>query len=351
MASNLTIHDIAREAGVSASTVSRVLSGHPNVSEKKREQVMCVVRKYDFQPNSIARGLQQQCSRTLGIIMPDADHPHYAEIFTAAYDQARAMGYALVSYCLHPGERVTDEFVNQLIERRLDGVILTGGCVEAKDFTDLPALLGKLQKYMPLVALSLPIPGVSCVHIYNDIALGMRLCVRHLNALGHTRIALLGEAQLDAAFRAMQERLNGFLSEMEALSLKPLTLHTDLHRPQNGEIAVLRLWDSLPEGERPTALICINDMMALGAIRQLSRMGLRVPEDVAVVGCDNQFFAAYALPSITTLDMHAAEHGRLAVKELVAQISSPVSAYHRVYEPTLIIRESCGCHLGRREIE
>lgn len=351
MASSLTIHDIAREAGVSASTVSRVLSDHPNVSQKTRDQVMRVVQKYDFQPNSIARGLQQQRSRTLGIIMPDADHPHYAELFTAAYDQARALGYSLVLYSLHPGERVTEDFINQLIERRLDGVLLTGGCVEVSHYPELATLLSKLQRYMPLVALCSPIPGVECVHIYNDIALGMRLCVRHLSSLGHVRIALLGEAQRAAAFRTMQQRLLGFMSEINALGLEPITLHTDLHRPQNGEMAILRLWDQLPEAKRPTALVCTNDLMALGAIRQLARMGLRVPEDVAVIGCDNQFFAAYTLPSITTIDMHTAEHGRLAVRELAAQVDSPGGTYHRVYEPSLIIRESCGCQLGRRDMQ
>ncbi len=350
MSPSLTIHDIAREAGVSASTVSRVLSGHPNVSAKTREQVMRVVRKYDFQPNSLARGLQQQRSQTLGIIMPDVDHPHYAELFTAAYDQARELGYTLTLYSLHPGEGITDEFVSQLIERRLDGVILTGGCVESQSFQDLPALLGKLKRYMPLVAVCSPIPGVSCVHIYDDMALGMRLCVRHLSSLGHRRIALLGEAEENASFRTMQARLCGYLGEMQALSLAPLTLHTDRHRPANGEMGVLRLFDSLPEGERPTALITVNDMVALGAIRQLHRMGLCVPDDVAVVGCDNEFFTAYTLPSITTLDLHVAEHGRLAVRELAAQIASPGGAYHRVYEPALIIRESCGCQLGRRDL-
>lgn len=347
MADTITIHDIAREVGVSASTVSRVLSGRTKVSASTTARVMKVVDKYDFRPNVLARGLQQQRTNSLAIIMPDVDHPYYAQLFTAAYIEASKHGYTLALYSLHPGETVTESLVNSLIERRHDGVILTGGCVETKDYANMPDLLEKLQKYMPLVSVSTPIPRVSCIYICNDYAQGMRQCVHHLADLGHKRIALLGESHANIHYRNIGTRVENFLHEMHRLSLTPITLHTDAHRPQNGEQAIRTLFAQLDGDKRPTALITINDMMALGAIRELTSMGIRVPEDIAIVGCDNQFFAAYTVPSITTLDLHATEHGCLAAKALARAIDSPGEPYVRIYEPRLIIRESCGANAKR----
>lgn len=355
MSGNLTIHDIAQEAGVSASTVSRVLSGFPNVSKKTREKVMRIVKKYDFQPNSLARDLQQQHSRTLGIIMPDADHPYYASLFTAAYHEASERGYSLTLYSLRPDEPLTPDFVNQLITQRLDGVILTGDAVESSAHKDMPQLLNRIMQYMPLVAICPPIPNVPCVYIANDLDKGMRLCVRHLHALGHERIAFAGESLPGDATTpgnspsgthpkssSVSERLLSFLSEMKHLGLSPQAIHTDMHRVQDGEEVVSRLLGSTPRAQWPTALIATNDLMCMGMLKQLSRMNIRVPEDMALIGCDDQFFAAYLIPGLTTLNLNTASHGRMAVSELLGMVGTKQNAYYRLYEPTLVVRESCG---------
>ncbi len=335
----LTILDIAREAGVSPATVSRVLSDQPNVSPKTYEAVKRVIDKYDFKPNSIARGLLRKHSYTMGIILPSITHPYYAAMFSAAQEEAGHAGYVVQIYRLAYNARITDAFVDQLIERRLDGVLLSGGFVEPKDLSELPAVLTRLQRYMPIVTVCPPIPGLTCVNIYTDLALGMRKAVRHLAALGHRRIAFIGATD---ETRSVGERERGFYEEMRALDLAALTVQEHIHTPAMGEMATLRLLSGLPRGEWPTALIVVNDLVALGVLKQLHAMDLTIPDEMAVVGCDNQFFSAFTTPPLTTLEVNAEEHGRVAMQQLLRACAGEVKPFTQVREPTLILRASCG---------
>ncbi len=339
MSETLTILDIAREAGVSAATVSRVLSGHPNVSKKTATAVRRVVDKYNYKPNSMARGLLQKSSRTLGVILPSVTHPYYAAIFSAAQEEANRNGYALQMYRLKYNARITDEFIDQLIERRLDGVLFSGGFVESTNPNDLPDVLTRLQQYMPIVTICPPIPGLTCTNIYTDLALGMRKAVRHLSALGHKRIAFIGATN---ETRSVGEREHGFFDEMNRLGLTAISQEEHIHTPAMGEMATLKLLQSLPRTDWPTALIVVNDLVALGVLRQLHQMGLTLPRDMAVIGCDNQFFSAYTEPPLTTLEVNTDEHGRSAMQQLLQARSADSQPFTQVREPMLIVRASCG---------
>lgn len=344
-AENLTILDIAREAGVSPSTVSRVLSGHPNVSKKTHANVKRVIDKYSFTPNSMARGLLQKSSRTMGVIMPSITHPYYASIFSAAQEEANRNGYVVQIYRLAYNAQITNEFVDQLIERRLDGVLLSGGFVESMNPTDLPAVLTRLKQYMPIVTICPPIPGLECINIYTDLSSGMRQAVRHLGALGHRRIAFIGATN---ETRSVGERERGFFEETERLGIEPVTLAENIHTPAMGEMSTIKLLSGLAREKWPTALIVINDLMALGVLKQLHQMGLTLPDDMAVIGFDNQFFSAYTAPPLTTLEVNMDEHGRIAMQQLLEARNNGVRPFTQVREPTLVVRESCGAKLDRR---
>lgn len=338
-AGQMTILDIASEAGVSPATVSRVLSGHPNVSEKTCRKVQAVIDKYNFKPNSIARGLLSRSSQTMGVILPSISHPYYAAIFNATQDEASRAGYVLQAYRLAYNARITDAFVDQLIERRLDGALLSGGFVEPKNSDELPRVLGRLRQYMPIVTICPPIPGLSCISIYTDLALGMRKAVRHLYTLGHRRIAFIGATD---ETRSVDERERGFTLETEALGLTTIIQPENVHTPAMGETATLKLLAGLPRAEWPTALVVVNDLMALGVLRQLNRMGLTLPDDMAVVGCDNQFFAPFTHPPLTTLEVNMEEHGRLAMHQLLQATTTDTPPFTQVLEPMLVVRCSCG---------
>ncbi|GHU83660.1 LacI family transcriptional regulator [Clostridia bacterium] len=346
----ITIYDIAGEAQVSTATVSRVLAKHPGVSAKTQARVSRVIEKYHFKPSTVARGLYQQTSHMLGILLPGVLSPYYAALYAAAYDAARASGYALLTFHTSPSDSISMAAIGELIERRLDGALLLGGIVEAVHPQDsLAELLGVLQRHMPIVTICPPIAGVDCVNFHSDLSYSVRQSVRHLHALGHQRIAFLG-GSLES--RSAGEREMGFRDEMSRVGLSAEYRHEAGHTPEAGEMGVLRMLTPLSPKTRPTALIAINDLVALGAMRQLKRMGLRIPEDIAIIGCDNQFFSPYTDPPLTTVDLHPGDLGRIAVQQLIATLTEDRDNlfFSQVKEATLVIRESCGARLGRRAL-
>ncbi len=344
-----TIYDIAQEAGVSIATVSRVLSGAKGVSARTKERVTEVMLRRNYRPSSIARGLYQRKSRLLGIVIPSVGHPYYAELFDAATQEASRGGYALVTYYTPLGAGIPDGLVDRLIEQRLDGALLVGGIVEGAPSEGVVRELSRLQSAMPIVTICPPIEGLHCITISSDLSSSVRLSLSHLYGLGHRRIAFLGGSH---EVRSSGERERSFLCEMARLGLSVVTeyRHEAGYAPEDGELGVLKLLSRLPKEQWPTALIAINDLVALGALRQLRRMGLRVPEDMALIGCDNQFFTPYTDPPLTTVDLHPADHGRSAIQELIgAQGGEPI-VFSQIREASLVVRESCGARLGPRAL-
>lgn len=344
----MTIYDIAKEAGVSPTTVSRVIAGHANVSAGTRKRVQKIIDKYHFIPSPIAQELLRKRSLTLGVILPGVTHPYYAEMFEGAYAEACRLGYALILFCLPQNEPLSAAFMEQTAKRRVDGMILSGGIVESTPNEELIPMLHTLQRSMPLLTICPPLPEVDCINIYSDLSSSIRLSLRHLYNLGHRRIAFLGGSYES---RSAGERELGFVDEMRKLELPAIYRHEAGHTAEAGQLGVIKLLSSLADQKSPTALICINDLVALGALTQLHHMGFKVPEDIAVIGCDNQFFSSYTYPPLTTVDLHPAEHGRVAVQQLVAAIMDEPMHFSQLRPATLMIRESCGVSLGARSFD
>ncbi len=346
----VTIYDIAKEAGVSIATVSRVMSGHPNVSPKTLKKVQAVINSHKYAPSSVARGLEKGKTGTIGIILPEISNPYYAKLYTAADDEAHRRGYSVWLHQLPNGrEYVESKIVEELIQRRLDGAFFMGGIVESQH-EDLPAAISDLHKYMPVVAICPPIEGLECICLYNDLATAIRQAVQHLHMLGHNRIAFIGGSSM---VRTSGARGRGFLEALCELGLKDDSAyhHEGGYTAEAGEIALLKLLTGLPKPKWPTAIIAFNDLVALGAMKQLSLMGISVPQDMAIIGCDNSFFSPYTNPPLTTIDLHPDEHARSAITELLSVGDAPVRPFTLVRDATLVIRESCGVKLGRRTFE
>ena len=338
MSEHTTIFDIAREAGVSIATVSRVISGNASVRAETRERVMAVVAKYNFRPSMVATGLSRKKTHTIGIILPLLANPFYSMMCVALQLEAERLNYSTLLFQIPRGAILQQEFLDQLIARRLDGVIFSGDVTD--DASSASALEGmfKLRRQMPLVAINLRevTPELPC--LVTELAACSRLAIRHLTKLGHRRIALIGGV---GAAQLPNTREQGYLSEIERLGLEPYPM-TAGEDASGGEACVTGLFAQLSGREPPTALVAFNDLVALGALRQLKRMHLRVPDDIALVGCDNQFFAPYADPPLTTLDLHIEETCRLAMNLLVSTQTANLDAFAQHFEPTLIVRSSCG---------
>jgi len=203
---------------------------------------------------------------------------------------------------------------------------------------------------MPVAAICPPGVDLDCIRIQSDLVSCSRLPVRHLHALGHRRIAFIGGSMLlkDSSMRG-----KSFLEELRTLDLPDdPAYHVDAgYDSEGGERAVLRMLSSLDKSRWPTALIAFNDPVALGAMKQLKQMGLSLPHDMAIIGCDNQFFCPYTDPPLSSVDLHPDELAQSAIRELLVARSGETSAFALMREATLIVRESCGARLGLRKLD
>lgn len=342
-----TIYDVAECAGVSIATVSRVLSGG-SASSAARQKVEQAIRTLGYRPTVSRRPPQHAGQRkTLALVISNLSNPYYAELTAGAEEAARRNGYALQIYCHDLNEAISPALINQLISHQPAGAVLVGSMVENGSDSELLSLLMRLRQEMPLAIIGPAIPGLDCINITSDLGLSVRKSIAHLLSMGHKRIAFIGGS---SSIRSASAREQAFLSEMARQGMEVLRTGAESgFTPRDGEMCVARLFASLPEGKRPTALIAINDLVALGALRELNRLNLRVPEDVALIGCDNQFFTPYLNPPLTTVDLHPADHGKNAISELINAISGgTVYSFSQIRECSLIIRESCG--MGRRTL-
>ncbi|MDR1569145.1 MAG: LacI family transcriptional regulator [Oscillospiraceae bacterium] len=343
----ITIFDIAREAEVSIATVSRALGEKPNTASKKQKKVIEIAQKYNYKPSLAAGGLNRGRTQLLGIVMPEILHPFYCEVFNAAAAEARTREYSVVFHRIADGDEGYQSFLDLLIRQRPDGLMLAGGLVENAKGPSKLQFLQHLQKYMPVVILGQSVEGFICPCVSIDLAEATRASVRHLDSLGHKRIAFIGG---DPINRSSGERESGYYEEMRRLGLDAdyYEHHEGGYSPLDGEIGVVKLLTRLRREQWPTAIIAINDLVALGAIRQLIRMGLRVPDDMAVVGCDNHFYGAYVNPPLTTVDLGTVDAARAAMMLLLDPPAMGTESLVHRREPALIVRESCGAKLGRR---
>jgi DNA-binding LacI/PurR family transcriptional regulator len=344
MNGRVNIFDIAKEAGVSIATVSRVISGSANVRADTRDKVMRVVNKYHFKPNMIATGLNKRQSRTLGLVLPMADNPFYSKLYIAALQEAQGLGYSIMPYYLARGTMLDQSFVDVLIGKRLDGVVFSGDIATDSSFQSLVLCIRQVQRYMPVMAINPDGGEPRCLTLRSDLAGAIRLALGHLARLGHERIALIGG---NGAVRNEHTREYAYQEEMNRLGLgQHIYPYSMGETPSDGEACVARLFSMLGERQRPTALACFNDWMALGAIKQLKRQGLTLPGDIAIAGCDNLFFAPYTDPPLTTVDLRIEDTARIAVQLLVQAQTEPLEPFAQVFEPTLVVRESCGAAVG-----
>ena len=344
-----TIYDVAELAGVSIATVSRAMSGG-SISEASRRKVAEAVEALDYRP-AAARHLPDQQGRALALVVSDLNNPYYAALCSGAMEEAAKNGYAIQLYANDLENASSEELVQRVLSHRPRGAVLVGSRVENGAPERILENLHRLQREMPVVAICPRIEGLSCVNIASDPSLSTRKSIAHLVNLGHRRIAFIG-GHRDVRFSSARETV--YYEEMERRGLPVQQPHAYAtgFTPQAGELGVSKMIGNNDPKERPTAIIAINDVVALGVLRQLQRMGIRVPEDMALIGCDNQFFTPYLNPPLTTVDLYPYEHGQSAISELIAALGGG-SAFHYSHtrESSLIVRESCGAGLGVRHFD
>ncbi|MFN8530853.1 MAG: LacI family DNA-binding transcriptional regulator [Anaerolineae bacterium] len=337
-----TIKDVAKEAGVSIATVSYVLNNKDEaVSEETRREVWRAVEKIGYMPNVTARNLRSSQSRLIGYAWHEA--PHNGEMnpildhFTYSLAQAAEdAGYHLLTFTYPPGDpiRVYDELIRT---GRVDAFVV------ASTTEQDPRIHYLLERKFPFVAFGRSNPDWDFVWVDTDGEAGMRQSVNMLCEFGHKRIAMIAwdEASLSGSYR-----YNGYVGAMHdaGLPIPPNYVWRGEHHHRTGHEA-LEYWWSLPPDERPTAIIAISDLIAIGVIAEAERQGIVIGRDVSLIGYDNAPLTQYLRPPLTTLEQPLELIGQEVIARLCDVMSGkPLASElrHTLLPPRLIVRGSVG---------
>lgn len=333
----ITIYDIAEEAGVSASTVSRVLRNNVKVSEDKREKVLALVEKYNFKPNTFARGLSDTRSRTIGILTADVRNPYYASMFIACERAAREENYSVILYNFLGEMELEEELLGRLQEQRVDAIILLGGHEdELVTNMEYVEVINSVMAVIPVVITG-RLDGTQCNMVRIDNMRSIDLVMDHLLSLGHERIAVIGGRMDVLSTFEKVVRYKQILKE-NGIPFDPELIGQGGHYDyESGYQQMNQLFE---KNILPDAVIAINDFAALGIIRSIHEHGKRVPEDISLVSYDNTYMAETSVPKLTSIDYNYEEYGKKLVRTAIGLIEGKSFDRMQAVEPTLIVRES-----------
>lgn len=329
----INIRDIAKMANVSVATVSRAMNGVATVDPKMAKRVWDVIGKHDYFPNSQARALVSGRSKTLGLIVSEITNPFFPELIEGFEEIAVQHGYEIWMGSTNYDPKQMTRCVRRMLERKVDGVaVMTFGMEEA-----LKNQL--LERHVAMVIIDNGDLQSAAARLKVDYCHGISQAVHHLRKLGHEKIAFVtGPMHLYSA-QMRKSAFEAALTEHGVRSHASWILEGD-HTFEGGILAAKRMIDA---GNVPTAVMCSNDMTAIGVLHQAYRSGLQVPADLSVVGFDDIHLAEVMIPPLTTIEMSRFEIARSAVAALRGQIE-PENGEGRVQEyivPTqLIVRES-----------
>jgi LacI family transcriptional regulator len=333
----ITIKEIAKEAGVSIATVSRVLNGKDRISASTKKRVENVIHKHNFSPDQIARTMIIKETKSIGLIVPQLSNEFWSILAGVIEEELWAYGYTLflcTSSTREDSMKKEKAAIESFLQRKVDGIIYSTSSGMHKEFQAFTETLKQCK--VPMVVFDQRIPGMN--QIYGDHLQGAMDAVKHLFSLGHNRIAYIGgplvSPQRELGYRNAHTLHEVGIDEGIIFRGEPTF--------QFGQIAMKKLIDS---GTNFTAVFCGNDIIALGAIFAMDSAGIRVPEDVAVVGYDDIHLAGFSKPNLTTVRQPINEMGKTIVEQLVRNIETghnPDQTCHLVFPMTLVIRESCG---------
>lgn len=333
-----TIYDIAKEAGVSAATVSRVLTNNANVRKEKRDKVQNLIEKYNFTPNAMARGLSDTQSKVIGIIAADVRNPYYAEVFVACENAARERGYTmLLCNSLGITER-EEQHLEMLQQQRVDAIIQLGGRVD--DLHTNEEYVQKVRQITPAVPVVVTgkVDNVPCYEVRIDAERATELLMDHLLELGHEKIAFIGGR---TNVTSTVVKLQKYKEILEAHRI-PYREEYVVEGSYNHETGYFCMNQVLELKDIPTGVIAINDFAAAGVVRSISEHGYRIPQDISVVSYDNTEMTELLIPKLTSIDYDYVTFGKKLVDTAITAAKGRKVARNQTVMPRLIVRESSG---------
>lgn len=335
-----TIVDVARAAGVSISTVSRVLNGssHP-VSQETRERVLETMEALSFSPSALARAMITHHTHIIGMIVSDNQDPFFAALVRGAEDVARSMGFLVIICNSDRRSDIELKYIHTLNDYRVDGIVFSGGGLVAPEYVAEMSKLLAVVRHRGCAVVSLGRQAFPCVEISSDNVRATADAVGHLVGMGHRRIGYVSgpEHITTTALRLEGYRLG--LQEHNIPYDPSLVLPGDY--TLEGGCAAARLMLHLRR--RPTALLASTDQMAAGCASQLKSEGLRIPEDISLMGVDDVATAASIDPPLTTVSLNLYQMGALGIRYLTKLRNGEIDeAFRLTVEHELVIRQSTG---------
>lgn len=340
----MKMSDVARMANVSPATVSRVLRQPELVSEDTRTKVLKVVEELNYQPHMIARQFRTRETKTILVIVPDISRSFFSEVLRGIQHMAVSNGYKVILGDSENDLQREKEFIDLLLQKQADGVVLLTARMELSS-------LERIANQFPMVIACEYYDGSEVPTVSIDNISSSRKIMEHLIQLGHTRIAHI-TGPMDVILS--RDRLKGYRQALMShdIEIKPEFIQEGDFSIQSGYDQMIKL---LSLQSPPTAVFVFNDEMALGAIKAVKKSGMKVPEDIAVVGFDNINIASFFDPEITTIDQPKYEIGKVAMNLLLKLMNGEQLEKTKIVLPDeLIVRESCGARieqLPNRRIE
>jgi LacI family transcriptional regulator len=330
--SGAKIEDVAKLAGVSTATVSHVLNKTRFVTDETKRRVLGAIENVGYTPNVHARNLASGQSRTLGLIISDITNPFFPDLVKSIQEKALELGYDVIVLNTNYEPERDIHYVRRLLELQVRGVMIL------TTEMDLSVIERLSSRKIAVVFLDIGKVGPHTSNIRVNYEKGVHQAVEHLLELGHRQIAFIGGP---VQFKSAQFRRQAFLKTMKkhraSLHTEPLICEGDF-KLESGERAVREL---LALEHQPTAIIAVNDLVAVGAMRELGRAGLRVPKDISVIGCDDIWLARLTDPQLTTIMIPRAEIGAAAIEAVLHTNSAEGRSGREIRIPTqLLVRES-----------
>ncbi len=324
----VTLEQVAELAGVSPSTVSRILNGTAAVSQAKKDAVQAAIKELGFRPNPVARGLAGGRTLSIGVVTQIISSPFYGEALLGIERELERAGYVPLFVSGNWHEDDERKAIETLLARRVDGIIVLAGRLSNE-------VLLSLTEGLPTIVVGRQLEGPQLYSFSFDNRLGARLATQHLIDQGHRRIAFIaGDLVHDDAV----ERQNGYLEALTAAGIPadPSLIVQSDYTEAGGMLSVSRL---LERDAHFTALFASNDQMAIGACLGLHRRNLRVPDDVSLVGFDDLIMARYAMPPLTTVRQSVYEIGSEAATAMLELLRGGRPNV-QLPQPELVVRES-----------
>ncbi len=328
-----TMSDVARLAGVGTMTVSRVLSGTVRVSEQTTQRVQTAIDQLKYRPNVLARAFRGQTSRSIGLIIPYLYDPFFANCAHAVTTVAKERGYSVIITTSNEDPKTEYAEADQMLERHVDGLLVIPS--QFRQSLLSRALFGKT----PVVAFDRPVPDPSIDTVLVQNAIGTRHMTEHLIEHGHQRIAYIG---LSRSLFTINTRFLGYRRAMQSAGLQSDAVFDCTSE----EIALRILKAKLDGNSGPTAILTSNTLATRYVLSAIARLGVRVPNDLALAGFDDFDLAEFTSPPLTVVRQAAQEMGRVAASLLFDRIvrgETPHTGHRIVLPVELVLRRSCGC--------